>query len=305
MVKEFHRRLNVRRKLSRMCEFYRVDGYVSVSNQDIPALNIEKEWVEDLAKTYRNADKIKSEMVKLCDMNHWMEWADEYGLPVSLIGYIFKHTADCGMFMHERVEPLQLFLLTHYSKRKERITQEREEEAKLDQFKAVMRWKLGLGNFNKLLEGESPIPTKNKVATRESWQIQPMPEGEDVSRCEVKISVPQSVMKILRKGHIPEVQEDHWFMYADDSHIRYYRSWTGMCAFEAHYRKNRSGNYIIDSLSMNKALAEFGVNGDMAGVALFQYLLTAEVDGDAELAWQKYIEAWTHLHHKYSKNKSN
>lgn len=87
-------------------------------------------------------------------------------------------------------------------------------------------------------------------------------------------------------------------MYADDTHVRYYRSWTGMCAFEAHYRKIGSGNYIIDSLSMNKDLAQFGVNGDMAGVALFQYLLTAEVGGDAERAWQQYLNAWTHLYHK-------
>ncbi|MCM1366849.1 MAG: hypothetical protein NC201_06340, partial [Prevotella sp.] len=260
-----------------------------------------KEWVEDLAKTYRNADKIKSEMIKLCDMSHWQEWANEYGLPVSLIGYIFKHTADCGMFMHERVEPFLIFLLTHYSKRKERIAKQREEEAKLDQFKAVMRWKLGLGNFNKLLEGDSPIPSKSKVATHESWEVEPMPEGDDISHCDVKISVPQSVMEIIRRGHIPEVQEDHWFMYADDTHIRYYRSWTGMCAFEAHYRKIRSGNYVIDSLTINKALVEFGVNGDMAGVALFRYLLTADAGGDAEGAWNEYLRQWTILHNKYSK----
>ena len=49
---------------------------------------------------------------------------------------------------------------------------------------------------------------------------------------------------------------------------------------------------------MNKNLAEFGVNGDMVGLALLQYLLTAEVRGDAEHAWQQYLDAWTHLHHK-------
>ena len=69
-----------------------------------------------------------------------------------------------------------------------------------------MRWKLGLGNFNKLLEGDSPIPSKSKIATRESWKIEPMPDGDDVSHCEVTISVPSAMMNILRKGHIPEAQ---------------------------------------------------------------------------------------------------
>jgi hypothetical protein len=43
---------------------------------------------------------------------------------------------------------------------------------------------------------------------------------------ECRIEVDAEDMEILRKGHIPNAQEDHWFMYCDDEHIRYYRSWT-------------------------------------------------------------------------------
>ena len=109
-------------------------------------------------------------------------------------------------------------------------------------------------------------------------------------------------MAIIRKGHIPEVQEDHWFMYCDDDYIRYYRSWTGICAFEAHYKKKGS-DYIVDHLKMNHALAEFGVNGDETGAALFCYLVIAESGGDADAAWQNYLCKWDMLVRKYSKEK--
>ena len=112
--------------------------------------------------------------------------------------------------------------------------------------------------------------------------------------------IPNNAMAIIRKGHIPEVQEDHWFMYCDDEYIRYFRSWTGMCGFEAHYKK-AEGGYVVDNLKMNHALAEFGVNGDEAGAALFCYLVIAESGGDANEAWQNYLNKWDMLVQKYSK----
>ena len=37
-------------------------------------------------------------------------------------------------------------------------------------------------------------------------------------------------MQEVRYGHIPEAMEDHWFMYCDESTIRYHRSWKGYLA---------------------------------------------------------------------------
>ena len=148
---------------------------------------------------------------------------------------------------------------------------------------AVMLWKLGHGNMSKLFNGEDPMPDKTKVATSTSWKTEPMPQT-DISRIKVSISVTEKDMAIIRKGHIPEAMEDHWFMYCDDEYIRYFRSWSGMCAFEAHFHKEED-QYVIDEICINQALVEFGVNGDKSGVALFLHLLTAEVGGNAMAAW--------------------
>jgi ADP-ribosylglycohydrolase len=172
---------------------------------------------------------------------------------------------------------------------------------KFKQFAAMMHWKLGLGNFNKVLTNESPIPSKENIATADTWQIKPMPDT-DVTTLPTSILVEGDDFAILQKGHIPDAMEDHWFMYCDDEYIRYYRSWTGICAFEAHYfHASNSSQVYIDQVTINpQGLMEFGVNGDIPALALFRYLLIAEVGGNAEGAWQAYINEWLLNYQKYS-----
>ena len=161
----------------------------------------------------------------------------------------------------------------------------------------IMRWKLGWGNMNDALR-ESPVLNNNKIACANDWQIEPMPEDEEkVSDIAFAYGISEEQMAILIKGHIPAAQEDHWFMYCDEEYIRIYRSWTGICAFEAHYKSTERG-YLVDRLRINHALAEFGVNGNDAGLSLFKYLIIAAIGGDAESAWMDYVISWTGTHLK-------
>jgi len=292
VVTVFHTRLNSLRKLTKKCQFYYVGDFKSVDDKDKDACAIEREWAHDLARSYANADTMKVEMAKRFPIDIWQDIADDYDLPISLIGYIAKHLLTPK---HKTLKVVVKFLDDHYSMRKPQATKKKEEKDQKQQFMAIMHWKLGLGNFNKLLAGESPLPDKAKTATAKDWNIEPMPHDiDEITEMTFDFKISSGAMDIIRKGHIPDAMEDHWFMYCDDEYIRYYRSWTGMCAFEAHYKKEASG-YIIDNLKINHALAEFGVNGDEAGVALFVYLVVAETDGDAAGAWENYLKAWEKL----------
>jgi hypothetical protein len=169
---------------------------------------------------------------------------------------------------------------------------EKEAKEKSELF-IKMYWKLALGNSSLAVQGKDPLPSKEVVATADSWNTSPLPDNpRELSRMECRIEVTAENIDTLRKGHVPNGQEDHWFMYCDNEYIRYYRSWTGMCAFEAHYRKAADGSYLIDHLTVNKNITEFGVNGDKPAQVLFLYLLTAEIGGDENRAWNDYINAW-------------
>jgi hypothetical protein len=144
--------------------------------------------------------------------------------------------------------------------------------------------------MGKHFTGADPMPDRRQTATRSSWKIEDMPR-EGVSTLHTSIFLTEQEMQILRRGHIPEAMEDHWFMYCDAEYIRYYRSWTGACAFEAHFVP--AGElWRIDTVVVNHTIADFGANRDATALSLFLYLLKAETGGDADAAWRDHLATW-------------
>lgn len=149
---------------------------------------------------------------------------------------------------------------------------------------ALMMWKMGAGNSAKRFNGENPIPQKTKVATKDSWNIEPMPEKH--TTIPMDESIPSAAMHIVKYGHIPDAMEDHWFMYCDETTIRYYRSWTGFCIYVAKYEDDGKTCRITD-LTVNREIEQYSCTDDKHDVALFMALLTEEYGGDASEYWQK------------------
>lgn len=153
--------------------------------------------------------------------------------------------------------------------------------------KALMMWKLGAGNSAKRFNGENPIPEKTKVATKDTWNVEPMPEKRVV--IPLAETIPCDAMRVVKYGHIPDAMEDHWFMYCDESTIRYYRSWTGFCIYVARYVDNGIICKITE-LMVNRDPEQYGCTDNEHDVALFMALLTEEYGGDASKYWSKALK---------------
>ena len=149
---------------------------------------------------------------------------------------------------------------------------------------ALLMWKMGAGNSAKRFNGENPIPQKTKVATKDSWNVEPMPDKHTTIPMEV--SIPSAAMRIVKYGHIPDAMEDHWFMYCDETTIRYYRSWTGFCIYVAKYEDD-GVNCRITELTVNRNPEQYTCTENEHDVALFMALLTEEYGGDASEYWKK------------------
>ena len=150
--------------------------------------------------------------------------------------------------------------------------------------KVLKMWTMGAGNSAKRFNGENPIPAKTKVATKDSWKTLPMPDSHAIIPMEV--TIPHEAMEIVKMGHIPSAMEDHWFMYCDDTTIRYYRSWTGICIFAAKYEDDGTQCRITE-LTVNRDKKQFSSTDNEKNVALFMALLTEEYGGDASAYWDK------------------
>lgn len=153
--------------------------------------------------------------------------------------------------------------------------------------KFVKMWKMGSGNSGKRFNGQNPIPEKKEIATKDSWQIQPMPEKYATTPMNFDIS--KEDMSIVKMGHIPDAMEDHWFMYCDDDSIRYYRSWTGFCMFIAKY-KEVDGNYRITELQVNRDPSQYTSTDIESDKANFLGLLVDEFGGDSSKYWDNFMK---------------
>ena len=149
---------------------------------------------------------------------------------------------------------------------------------------ALLMWKMGAGNSAKRFNGENPIPQKTKVATKDSWNIEPMPDKH--TTIPMDENIPSAAMRIVKYGHIPDAMEDHWFMYCDETTIRYYRSWTGFCIYVAKYEDDGETCRITE-LTVNREPEQYTCTDNEHDAALFMALLTEEYGGDASKYWDK------------------
>ena len=151
---------------------------------------------------------------------------------------------------------------------------------------AMSQWtNLNLTQMNNILRGEDPNPPKQEVATAQSWDTLPMPAR--TSTVKLGIHMSSEDFRSIEMGHIPREMEDHWFMYCDERAIRWYRSWSGICIFEAGY--TRSGDTVtLNSLVINRDPEQFKSEDDIADANLFLALMAQEIGADPESYWKEF-----------------
>ena len=164
----------------------------------------------------------------------------------------------------------------------------RESEEEKDPFQEMMLlWTLGAGDSAKRFSGVKYMPPKTKVATKDDWHTEPMPDKFFVIPMDITISSEE--MRVVRCGHIPETMEDHWFMYCDDGTIRYYRGSGGVCIFIAKYVDD-GVNCRITELMVNREQRQYSGTDIDTDVSLFLALLTEEYNGDASEYWIRVLK---------------
>jgi len=209
------------------------------------------------------------------------ELHSEYKFLVTRIG--------CGIagFRDEEIAPLfvQALKVENIILPKEFVAEldEKDTTPSSNELRALKLWTMGAGNSAKRFNGENPIPAKTKVATKDSWKTLHMPGSNTTIPMNVTIS--SEAMAVVKMGHIPSAMEDHWFMYCDETTIRYYRSWTGICIFVAKYEECGE-QYRITELTMNREQGQYRSTDNEHDVALFLALLTDEFGGDASEFWK-------------------
>lgn len=126
---------------------------------------------------------------------------------------------------------------------------------------------------------------RDEKATKDSWQTLPMPWRHATARLGVRMSLED--FETIEMGHIPAEMEDRWFMYCDEEKIRWYRSWSGICIFEAGY--TRHPDYVsIDKLVINRNPKQYSCTDKAADINLFLTMIAWEIGTDPKQYWKVY-----------------
>ena len=75
---------------------------------------------------------------------------------------------------------------------------------------------------------------RNRIATKEDWEITPMPEKN--ASFTIKRHFTDAELENLKAGHIPGEMEDRWFAYFEDNKLYIHRSWSGICIYIVEFK---------------------------------------------------------------------
>ena len=122
-------------------------------------------------------------------------------------------------------------------------------------------------------------------ATKDSWKIEPM--SELYAELNLNIKLTSTELEKLKRGHIPEAMEDHWFMYYDNKKLYFHRSWTGICIFVADILDSGEIYHAIVTRNENK----YKSKNNEKDTYLLEYLIYNLIGRfeEARYAFKKFI----------------
>jgi len=114
---------------------------------------------------------------------------------------------------------------------------------------------------------------KKKLTTGNRWSLRPM-EGHVV--IPMDLFIPEKAWVFIRRGRYDYEMDEHWYMYCDETTIRYYRSWTGCCVYIATYEPV-NGGVRVTRLESRRVPPRPNTEFDKEDVDLFLELLRGDM----------------------------
>ena len=111
----------------------------------------------------------------------------------------------------------------------------------------------------------------SETATRQSWgNIQPLPQQRATVSLERTFS--EEEYELIRRGVIPEMMEDKWFIFLEEDVLYFQRSWTGFCIYQVRLKKEGAEYRVVEAL-VNRNSSEFSTTDDKYIVDLLNFLI--------------------------------
>ena len=99
----------------------------------------------------------------------------------------------------------------------------------------------------------------SRKARRSNWRIE-------------RLAIPQPIpppsrvwnddeMDAIRRGYVPHIMDEKWFIFMEGNHLFAHRSWTGIGIYEATFASTEGG-YVIESAAVTGDSTKYGRSSD-------------------------------------------
>ena len=133
----------------------------------------------------------------------------------------------------------------------------------------------------------------SRTARRSSWKAEPLTVPQP-------IPAPARVwtgdeMGVIRRGYVPHIMDEKWFIFMEKNRLFAHRSWTGLGVYEATFAP-AEGGYVIESAVVTGDETEYrrksdGTESLTLEVLIANYLLQ-EPPSDEQLAGYDPVTKW-------------
>jgi hypothetical protein len=127
-----------------------------------------------------------------------------------------------------------------------------------------------------------------KTATRKDWNVKRMPKLRAQFLLDRTFATEE--MDRIKRGFIPEVMEQKWFIFFERHRLYVHRSWTGFCIYIAHFKENPSG-YTILRVEVNRDPKQYNETDDAYDARLLSWLIDGALLGRTRPFPQKAYES--------------
>ena len=93
-----------------------------------------------------------------------------------------------------------------------------------------------------------------KRATKDDWKTKPLSDRHTTLKLN-RVFTPEE-MHLITMGYIPEEMENKWFIFWEDGSLYFHRSWTGICMYVVHFKKN-GDTYEMYEADINRDPEEY------------------------------------------------
>ncbi len=111
-----------------------------------------------------------------------------------------------------------------------------------------------------------------RAARPEDWETEPLPERRTAIVLDRTYTGEE--MEKIRKGLVPEVMEDKWFIYWKDGKLFFHRSWTGFCIYVVRFAE-QDGLWRMVQAEVNRDPGQYRETSDERDAEMIPFLVDA------------------------------